>query len=505
MKYYSLLNFTKEPFSNSPDPEMFFKSSQHQRCVQKLELAIHLQKGLSVVIGKIGTGKSTICRQLLRQIHNNDKIQAHLILDPEFNSSEEFLLTIAKTFAINDTEKKSAWQIKDIIKDYLFEQAAKLGKIPVLVIDEGQKLPDFCLEILREFLNYETNKNKLLQIIIFAQEEFNHTLKSKANFADRIASRHHLSPLNFKDTRDMITFRLRKSHRLQETTPNFFSPLTMFLIYLISGGYPRKIVMLCSKLIITLLVNNKKKAGLFEVINCLRETGNFAYGKIFKFAGILLITSMVIILIFNFALRRGSTAIAERITTPAPLGIKATPTKPATIPHPPINKTTKIERSKKVQQSSNTPLPRILGSLPVESGISLSKMVARVYGRYTRARLRMVMNANKNIKSVRKIRPGDIIIFPREKKKNFLPEPTDFWLELAHKSNLNSAYEIIKNYPENAEPIIIVPTLRPGEDGQIVPVFMLVVERRFTKKAKAVDILKKLPRRLQINARIRQG
>ncbi len=487
---------------------MFFKSSQHQSCVQKLELAIHLQQGLSVVIGEIGTGKSTVCRQLLRQIHNNDKIQAHLILDPEFNSSEEFLLTIAKTFAINDinhTEKESAWQIKDIIKNYLFEQATKLGKIPVLVIDEGQKLPDCCLEILREFLNYETNKNKLLQIIIFAQEEFNNTLKSKANFVDRIASRYHLSPLNFKDTREMITFRLRKSHRLQDATPNFFSPLTMTLIYLITGGYPRKIVMLCSKLIIALLINNKKKAGLFEVINCLRETGNFAYGKIFKLASILLIAGIVIMLIFNFALRQGSTAIAKRITTPANLGIKATPAKHTTIPLPPINKTTKTQQSNEVQQSSSTLLPKILGRLPVEPGISLSKMVARVYGRYTRARLRMVMNANKSIKSVRKMRPGDIIIFPREKKKNFLPEPTDFWLELDHKSNLNSAYEIIKNYSENSEPIVIVPTLRPGKDGQIVPTFMLVVERRFTNKHKAAGILKKLPRRLQINAKIRQG
>ena len=74
-------------------------------------------------------------------------------------------------------------------------------KTVVLIIDEGQKLPDFCLEILREFLNYETNENKLLQIVIFAQNEFRRILKRHANFADRVNQFYFLKPLNFRETR----------------------------------------------------------------------------------------------------------------------------------------------------------------------------------------------------------------------------------------------------------------------------------------------------------------
>ena len=78
----------------------------------------------------------------------------------------------------------------------------------LLIIDEGQKIPEFCLEILREFLNYETNDFKLLQIVIFAQKEFSAKIEARQNFADRINLYHTLNPLNFQETRAMIRYRL---------------------------------------------------------------------------------------------------------------------------------------------------------------------------------------------------------------------------------------------------------------------------------------------------------
>ncbi len=492
MKYYSLLNFTKEPFSNSPDPEMFFRSTQHQGCLQKLELAIHLQRGLSVVIGDIGTGKSTICRQFIRQIHN-DKILTYLILDPEFNSADEFLQTIAKLFSLNDTENNSNWQIKDQIKDYLFEQAAKLEKIPVLIIDEGQKLPEFCIEILRELLNFETNQHKLLQIIIFAQDEFNEILSKKANFADRITYRHHLTPLNFKDTREMIKFRLLKAHRNSDKPPKLFPLPTMLMIYLISGGYPRKIVMLCSKLIIALLVKNKQRAGLLEIISCLKETGNFASGKIIKLSAMALFLGAVIALTANYALNKPPTVIAQKPLVSKkikPQKINKILPKP-TPPKPPEAKLPIID--------SNL-LPEIIGQLPVEPGTTLSKMVARVYGRYTRARLKMVLKANKNLGSVAKLHPGTIIKFPKSPKNNFIPAPNDYWLQITNSDNLSDAYKIIKNYPDNAPAIIIVPAISLIPPNNKKMIFMIVVEKRFKTIDKARQSLKLLPADLQNKA-----
>ena len=208
MNYYQLFQLTREPFANSPDPDLFFYSIQHHDCLQKLELALRLRRGLSVVIGAVGTGKSTMCRALLKTLGDGSgSVSAHLILDPDFSSAHEFLSTIITTFGITES-CSSEWQMKEAIKNYLVNQGVDRDIIPVLIIDEGQKLPGFCIELLREFLNFETNRNKLLEIVIFAQEEFTDTLKSRPNFSDRITSYHTLGPLGFSETRQLIRYRI---------------------------------------------------------------------------------------------------------------------------------------------------------------------------------------------------------------------------------------------------------------------------------------------------------
>ena len=80
MDYFSILHLEKEPFSNSPDPSFFFKSRQHQDCLQKIELALRLKRGLNVVMGDVGTGKTTLCRQLIRRFREDETVETHLIL-----------------------------------------------------------------------------------------------------------------------------------------------------------------------------------------------------------------------------------------------------------------------------------------------------------------------------------------------------------------------------------------------------------------------------------------
>ena len=103
MNYYALFHLTKEPFANSPDPDLFYYSAQQHDCLQKIELALRLRRGLSVVIGPVGTGKSTMCRALLQSVDDNSgAVKAHLILDPDFTSPLEFLTTIITTFGIEN-------------------------------------------------------------------------------------------------------------------------------------------------------------------------------------------------------------------------------------------------------------------------------------------------------------------------------------------------------------------------------------------------------------------
>jgi general secretion pathway protein A len=157
MEYYNILNFKKEPFSNSPEPEFFFQSPKQITCLQKLELAIRLRRGLNVVIGDIGTGKTTLCRKLIQELSlttkDSNEIETHLLLDPSFETPIEFLQTVSMLLGMSNIDyQETEWQLKENIKNYLFNKGVNEEKIIVLIIDEGQKIPENCLEILREFL-----------------------------------------------------------------------------------------------------------------------------------------------------------------------------------------------------------------------------------------------------------------------------------------------------------------------------------------------------------------
>ena len=216
-------------------------------------------------MGDVGMGKTTLCRQLILKFTEPDtdsnEVQTHLLLDPAFGNTREFLSTVAATFGIAGAETaESEWHLKEEIKNYLFQRGVDEKKIVVLIIDEGQKLPGFCREVLREFLNYETNESKLLQIVIFAQNEFRRILKRHANFADRVNQYYFLKPLNFRETMALIRFRLSRSGRPAEMKQLFTIP-GLWAVYLATGGYPRKIITLCHQILLTLIIQNKTVAG----------------------------------------------------------------------------------------------------------------------------------------------------------------------------------------------------------------------------------------------------
>lgn len=242
MSYYSVLGLDKEPFSASPDPYFFYHSSSHYSALKRLEIAIRLRRGLSIILGDVGAGKTTLSRALLQTFKDDDDYIFHMILDPGFKSEFQFLMSLIKIFGAKP-DFKSTIDFKDALEKYLFQKGVEENKTVVLLIDEGQKISSENLEVLRMLLNYETNEYKLLQLVIVAQTELLPRISRIHNFMDRVVLKYTINPLDETETREMIAFRLKQAG--YKASEPLFADEAIKLIYQYTQGYPRKIAHLC--------------------------------------------------------------------------------------------------------------------------------------------------------------------------------------------------------------------------------------------------------------------
>jgi general secretion pathway protein A len=256
MSYYKVLGFDKEPFSTSPDPEFFYESREHERALTNLLIELRLRRGLSVVLGDVGTGKTTLCRKVIQLLRSREDFIYHMVLDPHFESEEVFFASLVRNFDIAyDSLGPPILSMKEAIETFLFERGVEENKIVVLVIDEAQKLSDMSLECLRVLLNYETNSFKLLQLVLLGQMELHSKIMRIPNFLDRISFKYALNPLDLEETRKMIEFRIRQA--------GYRARMTLFLddavaeIHRYTRGYPRKVGMLCHKALTHLIMKNR--------------------------------------------------------------------------------------------------------------------------------------------------------------------------------------------------------------------------------------------------------
>ena len=171
MNLFDSIGLSADPFSTSPNVDLFYPAVEHRQCLEGLELAIRMRRGLSVIRGGIGVGKTTISRKLIQNFkEESDDFDFYLILDPKFESEIILLKHIIELFGVNDTAE-SVQDCRNIIENHLLKVGVEQGKTLVLIIDEGQNLPGEMLDVFRTLLNFETDDFKLLQLIIFGQPE----------------------------------------------------------------------------------------------------------------------------------------------------------------------------------------------------------------------------------------------------------------------------------------------------------------------------------------------
>ena len=479
MDYFEILNLRKEPFSNSPDPDFFFQSKQHKDCLQKLEISVRLRRGLNVVVGEVGTGKTTLCRQLIRRFSADETIETHLLLDPQFPSSNAFLTALDRMLHEKSPDAapgpETEFSVKERIKQYLFQKGVDEGKTLVLIIDEGQKIATSCLEILRELLNYETNNYKLLQIIIFAQKEFEPLIAGHENFTDRINLYHRLGPLDFRDTWRMIAFRLQQSSRDRAIRPVF--TLSAFLaIYISTGGFPRKIINLCHQSILTMIVQNRTKAGWFLIRSC---AGRTIIGKkesrrmpVAAAAGLLLVMA-ILLLGYSDGLHFWKVDALEKSYKPpnaTPADVPASKTNPAAVVSSTLE--TVPEDTGRTAQASLPEEPRApeadtgkaepqmpgsLGQVAIRKGESLGRIALSVYGKFDSGTMKQLIAANPHISNPDNIGTGTVINLPAIPVAVKPSGTPCWWVRLGAKDSLEEAMALIRSYMDDPLPIRMIP------------------------------------------------
>lgn len=243
--YCEFFGFSEKPFTITPNPHFIFLSSIHREAFGRLLYGVDSHAGFIALTGEVGTGKTTMLRTLLTQL-DSDKYRSALIFNPCM-SGEQLLESICKEFGIQ-ADGKDRFSYLDALNRFLLEHHQS-GRTVVLVIDEAQNLAPEVLEQVRMISNLETERDKLIQIILAGQPELDVVLARHdlRQLSQRITVRCSLTPMKLKDTQDYINHRLKVSG---SRIPGIFSPKAVKQIYRFSRGIPRLINVACEQALV---------------------------------------------------------------------------------------------------------------------------------------------------------------------------------------------------------------------------------------------------------------
>lgn len=265
--YTDFFKLSEPPFSLTPDPRYLFMSERHREGLAHLLYGVQQPGGFVQLTGDVGSGKTTLCRCLVKQLPPETDVA--LILNPRLTVIE-LLASVCDELGISyPAETGSIKVLIDALNQRLLESHTR-GRRTVLIIDEAQNLQEDVLEQIRLLTNLETSREKLLQIILIGQPELLSVLKQEKlrQLAQRITARYHLLPLSKSETCAYIQHRLLVSGRRDP----LFTQRAMNLVYRLSRGVPRVINIICDRALLGAYASDKQRIGPSIVRRACRET-----------------------------------------------------------------------------------------------------------------------------------------------------------------------------------------------------------------------------------------
>jgi general secretion pathway protein A len=248
--YYQL---REKPFSILPDPDLIYWGRMHTMAFTMLEFGIMNNAGFTVITGEIGSGKTTLLRYLLRRITPDVTVG---LISSSPQGRHELLQMIL--MSLEQSFEGDYPVLFKRLQDFLYGQYAN-GRRTILIIDEAQNLEPDALEHLRMLSNINADKFQILQLILVGQPQLREMLMSPRlhQFAQRISSDFHLSPLDAKEVAKYITFRLKAVGSKQP----LFTEEACALIANATGGVPRMINVLCDTALVYGFAGDSRVVG----------------------------------------------------------------------------------------------------------------------------------------------------------------------------------------------------------------------------------------------------
>lgn len=240
-KYYRYFGLERDPFLDTADPYFYCELGALRKAKDRLAASVDESRGLTIVLGEPGTGKTSLSGALEQELLQDDRIVLGKILDPTFATEVEFLIAVGRVFGLSLPPRSSA-ALKNALKNFFFETAVLENRTLVLIIDEAQNLSDDNLEALRLLLNYHVPQKKLLNMLLFGQSELERRLNARHNLVDRVDSWIRLLPLDGAMAGAVLDFRLSRAGLAPGQ--QIFTPDARTLLTQAAAGLPRRLTML---------------------------------------------------------------------------------------------------------------------------------------------------------------------------------------------------------------------------------------------------------------------
>jgi len=264
--YESFYGLTGKPFQLNPDPTFYFGSRGHKRAFAYLQYGLYQSEGFIVITGEIGAGKTTIVRSLMEQL-DREKVVAAQLVSTQLDA-DDILRSVGAAFGIPVKSVDKAVLLVSL--EAFLCQLAMDKKRALLIVDEAQNLTPQAIEELRMLSNFQLGDQGLMQSFLVGQPELRSMLQkpSMQQLRQRVTASYHLGPLDPGETKAYIEHRL---HHVGWKDDPRFTPGTFEQIHALTGGIPRRINMLCNRLLLAGFLGEKHLLDTPDVQAIARE------------------------------------------------------------------------------------------------------------------------------------------------------------------------------------------------------------------------------------------